>query len=129
MSRARSAGGMTLADAGLLALLLAAAGVSFLSASDLMSPGSSVVVEVEGRTVWKLNLDHASRTTVRGSRGPLTVEVVDGAVAVTKADCPNRVCMKTGWRSRSGDIIVCVPNRTIIRILGKKREGVHAITG
>jgi hypothetical protein len=76
-----------------------------------------------------MSLLQPSRTSIRGARGELTVEVRDGRAAVAFADCPNHVCVRTGWRSRAGDVIVCVPNRVIVCILGKQQEGIRAITG
>ena len=34
-----------------------------------------------------------------------------------------------GSRFRSGDLIVCVPNKTVVRIMGDKAEEIKAITG
>jgi hypothetical protein len=50
-------------------------------------------------------------------------------VAITHAECPNHICVRTGWRSKAGDVIVCVPNKTIVRILGDTAEDTRVITG
>jgi hypothetical protein len=121
--------GMTAGDAVLLALLLLAAGGSVAAGLWRMTPGDIVVVEVQGRAVQTMSLLQPSRTSIRGARGELIVEVREGRAAVISADCPNHVCVRTGWRSRAGDVVVCVPNRVIVRILGKPEEGIRAITG
>jgi hypothetical protein len=91
--------------------------------------GSAVLVEVAGRTVEKLDIHEDREVTIRGEKGEMRVEVRDGRVRVVEADCPNRICVRTGWRSREGEVIVCVPNRTVIRILGKENNEVGGITG
>jgi heptaprenyl diphosphate synthase len=91
--------------------------------------GSAVLVEVAGKTVEKLDIHENRSITFRGEKGNMRVEVRDGRVRVAEADCPNRICVHTGWRSREGEVIVCVPNRTVIRILGKDNNEPGGITG
>jgi hypothetical protein len=91
--------------------------------------GSTVLVDVAGVTVEKLDLREDREIDVRGTAGTLRIEVRDGAVRVADAGCPNRVCMRTGWRRREGEVIVCVPNRTVIRITGSQHREVGGITG
>ena len=42
----------------------------------------------------------------------------NGRIRFAKADCPDRVCVRTGWISRSGQIAACVPGQLILRIEG-----------
>jgi hypothetical protein len=44
------------------------------------------------------------------------VEIKDGMVTVTEASCRNQVCVKHSPVSRSGESIVCLPNRLVVRI-------------
>ncbi len=48
----------------------------------------------------------------------LTVTIADGAVSVTSADCPDRVCVKTGEISTAGSVIVCIPAEVVVRVRG-----------
>ena len=91
--------------------------------------GSTVLVQVAGNTVEKLDLRENREFVFRGEKGRMRIEVRDGSVRVAEAECPNRICVHTGWRSREGEIIVCVPNRTVIRILGTEDNTVRGITG
>lgn len=50
----------------------------------------------------------------------LTVTIAHGTVSVTSADCPDRVCVRTGEISHSGDVIVCIPAEVVIRITGNE---------
>ena len=112
----------------LAALLLSVSiGVSFVALSGV--EGTAVIVEVGGVTIEKLNIHENREFTFRGERGEMRVQVHDGSVRVVEADCPNRICVHTGWRRREGDVIVCVPNKAVIRILGKQNTEVGAITG
>lgn len=51
-----------------------------------------------------------------------TVEFKDGMVRVQEADCPDKVCVRTGWVSKPGEMIVCLPYRIIIKISGDKQN-------
>jgi heptaprenyl diphosphate synthase len=120
---------MTRGDAVVIALVCCAIVASAAGASMLASTGSLAVVEVDGTPARTVMLDTDERVTVTGTRGDLTVEVKGGRVAIVRADCPNQVCVRTGWRSHAGDAIICVPNRTTVRIKGARQQGIHGVTG
>ncbi len=48
----------------------------------------------------------------------ITVEISGEAARVVRADCPDKVCEKSGEISRAGEIVICVPNRMSIEIDG-----------
>lgn len=47
------------------------------------------------------------------------IEIENGKIAITDADCPDKICVKTGWISEPGQSIVCLPHKLIIEIEGK----------
>lgn len=51
------------------------------------------------------------------------VVIKDGTVTVTEASCKNQVCVRHGAISRSGESIVCLPNRLVVRIDNGSEEG------
>ena len=67
--------------------------------------------------------------SARGGGGPVFVEVTssgtttqysldaDSKITLT-GDCPDKLCVKTGKISRSGQSIVCVPARISVRLTG-----------
>lgn len=56
------------------------------------------------------------------------VEIKDGTVSVTEASCKNQVCVRHGAISRSGESIVCLPNRLVVRIENGKGGGYDSVT-
>ena len=46
----------------------------------------------------------------------------DGRVRFLSSDCPDKVCVKTGWISLPGSCAVCLPNRTLIKITAGETE-------
>ena len=48
-----------------------------------------------------------------------TVTVRPGAICVSCADCPDKICVNTGWITKdSAYPIVCLPHRLVVRIVG-----------
>ncbi len=45
-----------------------------------------------------------------------------GRIRYLESDCPNKVCVNTGWLEKPGDTAVCIPNRTFIKIEGEKNK-------
>ena len=41
---------------------------------------------------------------------------------MTHADCPDQICVKTGSISRSGQSIVCAPNRVVVTVTGEDKD-------
>lgn len=119
---------LTTADMVLVAVSACLIVASFFVVGAADIRGNEVLIQVDGRVVHKTSLNDTHRTVVRGTRGSLTVETREGKVAIIEADCPNHVCMKIGWQSHAGEVIVCVPNKTVVRILGEQK-GVRATTG
>lgn len=82
-------------------------------------PPLHVEISVDGNVVKTLQLNRDAEFTVDGYHGGTNhVVIKDGKVRVTKASCPDKLCIKQGAIHRTGDAIVCLPNRVIIRITG-----------
>lgn len=48
--------------------------------------------------------------------GNNTVVVEDETIAITDADCPDRICVSMGKASKPGNIIVCLPHKLVIEV-------------
>lgn len=58
---------------------------------------------------------------VDGKIGKVRIEIRDMKVRVKESSCPNKICVKTGWISRSGEIILCAPNSVLIQLLSSNK--------
>ena len=47
-----------------------------------------------------------------------TVMIRGDRAAITESICPGEDCVHSGWISRSGRSIICLPNRVEVRITG-----------
>jgi hypothetical protein len=50
------------------------------------------------------------------------VLIEKGRIRFEESECPDKICVNTGWLSHMGQTAVCVPNRTIIIIEGEPEE-------
>lgn len=70
--------------------------------------GEEVLVRPLGEGTYEL--------TIPGHAGDSYVEISEGRVRMVDSACPDKLCVRTGWISRPGESIVCLPNRVVIEI-------------
>ncbi len=46
----------------------------------------------------------------------IVFQVKDGAIAFISSDCPDKICVHTGFINKTGQSAVCLPNKMIIRL-------------
>lgn len=84
------------------------------------SSGLTAIITVEGERYKAVPLTEERHTiVVETERGKNTIAFYDHGVAAQSADCPDHVCVHTGFIHRPGEIIACLPNRVIIEIEGE----------
>ena len=76
-------------------------------------------VYVQNELRLTVDLTHDAEYLIEGTKGNLTVEVKDKAIAVTESNCPHQDCVKMGFVSSSNKPIICAYNATYIVIEGE----------
>ena len=99
----------------ILAFLVLALAV-FLASHLGARAGSWAVVSVDGVETARYSLSVDGTYVLNG--GTNTLEILDGRVRMTGADCPNHLCVKQGWVRYSGQSIVCLPNKVTVTVYG-----------
>lgn len=131
-----------------LAVVLLAAGLAFSQWRGGQAEGLTVAVSVDGAEVDRFSpeaLLKSPRTYtnngytlevacgLRGEFSPLDRQASDGELGlrVALSDCPTQDCVHTGTITRSGQSIVCLPARIVIRLEGGGAEpgDVDAVLG
>lgn len=90
-----------------------------------LGKGHVARITSEGKVIKEIDLDLVSEPyefTVETSNGYNRIRVEKGKIAVIEADCPDKVCQKTGWISGSLQPILCLPHELVIEILGEGSE-------
>ena len=60
--------------------------------------------------------------------GTNTLVIENGEAWVSKANCPDKICMGMGKISKNGEFIACLPNRVIIVVEGGEESPVDGRT-
>lgn len=99
-----------------LSLLLVAAGMILLQLG--RAPGRTVVAEVDGKVVFTAPLASDRQVSLPGPLGTTELQITQGQARIIASPCPNKVCIRMGAVSGSGELLACVPNRLLVRIEG-----------
>ena len=119
MKRKRTKKDRRRADILLIAALLALALGLFLAQRLSREAGALAVVYVNGERTAAYPLADDTTVTLRAPDGGYNVLVIEnGEADVTGASCPDGICVRTRPARYEGDTIVCLPNKTEIRIEG-----------
>ena len=107
----------------LVVIGLAASAALTLSHGEAGS-NAKVIIESGGDLYASYPLNEDRTVVVPAPKQNENVVVISGGkVSVTEASCKNQVCVKHGPISRSGESIVCLPNRLVVRIENGSEEG------
>ncbi|MCI8536527.1 MAG: NusG domain II-containing protein [Hungatella sp.] len=109
-------------DIVLVILLVVLAGGMYIG-NQIMNRKPAVIVEVsvDGVVVEELDLSKDTEFVVKGYQGGTNTLVIEnGQVYITDATCPDKVCIHQGKINRSGEMIVCLPNLMIAKIVGEE---------
>ncbi len=117
----------TLYDRILFVALLLLSVSSFFLVGEIIPSGGTVTIEVDGRTAYRLSLHDDRVVEVRGPIGVTRVEISNSRVRVTESPGPRKLCIRQGWTERG--VIICLPNRVVIRVGGEGWGGLDAISG
>ncbi|MBI2441790.1 MAG: NusG domain II-containing protein [Lentisphaerae bacterium] len=100
-----------------LFLILAIAGL-WATAQRLPANAAKALV-YHDRVLWR-EIDLSSDRVYSGIAGRpgMDLEVRRSRVRIVKADCPRQLCRHSGWLSRPGQSVVCLPNRLLIELTG-----------
>ena len=81
-----------------------------------------------GELVFEYPIGSSVKTVISApdGEGSNTVVIEDKKVRISAADCPGHDCVNKGTITKSGEEIICLPHKLVIRIEGG--EGIDALT-
>lgn len=84
-----------------------------------------VEIQVEGKFYKKVPLDnHEEIITINTKYGSNVIEISKGKVHIKDADCRDKICIKDGYKSSVGEMLVCLPHKVVIQIKGQNKQAV-----
>lgn len=104
-------------------ILAVAAGVIL---PKLEKSGGKAVIACGDKAIAELPLDRDGEYTFPELPG-MVFRVADGAVSVAESDCGDHTCVRTGAVSRSGEVIVCVPNKAAVTVESKEHSDLDVV--
>jgi len=106
----------------ILSLLAAAALIFAFSLFSGGGEGARAVVSVNGEKEVVLPLEKDTEYTVSADGHTNVICIEDGEVFMHLASCPDGYCIEQGRISKTGEMIVCLPNRVTVAIEGAEEE-------
>jgi hypothetical protein len=113
------AGWTTTGDRVLIALLLVASAVGAVWVGRAPE-GGLAIVQSDDRIEGEYPLTEPRRLRVTGPLGETEITIEDGAARIVASPCPRKECVRMGAARRTGQTIVCVPNKVIVRVEGER---------
>ncbi len=110
-------------------LMLSLGSYTFIRTFFTVGPEKTAVVEVMGKEVLRLSLDpqiEPRQVTLGIEKGKAVFDVGHGRIRLLPLEtkiCPKHLCSRTGWIENPWEIIVCLPNKIVVRIMGTKKSG------
>jgi len=102
-------------------LISIAAVVLFFKGPAFLSPivGGLAQVTVDGQVVKSIPATELAKTgqlKMEANGFHYTIDYDHGKVRISAADCPDQVCVQTGWVSRLGQVAACVPGHLVLSV-------------
>ena len=73
-------------------------------------------VKINNKVFRQVDLSKDDIFMIDTEDGKNVVKVEGGKIAIIEADCPDKICVKTGAISKVGAVIACVPHNILILI-------------
>ncbi len=82
------------------------------------------VIYSEGKIIGEYVLDvkYINEFTVKTSNGYNKIKIENGEIWIEDASCPDKYCIHQGKISGSGENLVCLPNKLIIKVESEKKN-------
>ncbi len=81
--------------------------------------GNKVEVYVDNQLKYVFDLQEDKKEYfVDTNLGGVNLEIKNMKIRVTSSNSPLKICVKQGWISNSGDTIVGIPDRLLVKVVG-----------
>lgn len=121
ISRFRPGDAILLSAALILALLLYF-GYRFF----FQKPGAAVEITINGTATKTLplseNTSYRIITESQGKSHENVLEIKDGHASITRADCPDKLCVYQKKISKKGETLVCLPHKVLVSVISSDKN-------
>ncbi|KAF2956755.1 NusG domain II-containing protein [Marinitoga sp. 38H-ov] len=116
-------------DVLFIIIILIISATAIIIQSTLKNELKGANIYLAGKEIMKIT--KPGTYSVYGDDGDYKLKVVYNGekVRVIEADCPLKTCEYTGWVDNSSQEIICLPNKVVVKPIGKdKKTGVDIIS-
>ncbi|MBU3182876.1 NusG domain II-containing protein [Clostridium psychrophilum] len=96
---------------------------TFIYKQHIKSNHNFAVIKMDGKIIQTIDLNAVKSQkewNIYTKTGDYNlIEILPGKIRIKDSDCPDKICVKEGWISQAGQILVCLPHKLIIKINGK----------
>ena len=111
-------------DLILIGILLLISTVFFLYNGFGMEKGSQIVITVNDEIFGSYSLNEEQTIPIDEHN---TLKISNGQADMIWADCPDELCIKQKPISKSGENIICLPNKVVVSVISDKQNEIDAI--
>lgn len=110
-------------DSYIIAFILILALVIYILTLPKTYENNFVEVYLDGELVYREELEVGIKEYIEIDETVQNTIEIDGLqVRIIEATCQDHVCENTGYISKAGEVIVCLPNKLLIKIVGEELE-------
>lgn len=99
-------------------IVLVAAVAGFFLVFQFLKPVQGtleVEISIDGELYGRYNLEDEQKIEIHDTN---LVEISEGTAKMTWAECPDQICVHHKEISRTGESIICLPNKIVVSIIG-----------
>lgn len=109
-----------------IAIIVVASSIGVLVYMSLARSSHHIAeIKQDGKVIRTIDLDQVESSEeisiAYGDEYNLIV-VERGRIRVVDSDCPDKLCVKTGWITEPGQSVICLPHKLIVKIQGGSKE-------
>ena len=116
----------------LLIIVLITTGGTLIYKNSIKGSENIAVIKRAGKVIKTIDLNKVvepQEFTLKTQNGHYNVIAVKhNSICVKEADCPHKECVKSGWISKPGEMVVCLPYKLIINIEAKADQDIDGGT-
>lgn len=78
------------------------------------------MVTINGTETEKFSLNEDKEITLKNGDGYNILVIKDGCARIKEASCPDKLCVKQHEVKYNGEALVCLPNKTTVKVVSDK---------
>lgn len=85
------------------------------------------MITLDGGQYGSYSIEEDREIEISSTGGHNTVLIENGSVRMKSSDCRNQICVGHSPISHSGESIICLPHKLVVKIEGGKEADVDAV--